>query len=471
MEQEVFEEIVREKLGISYLRPYQTLIIRHILDNEEKGKGTHLLASLPTGSGKTLCFTAPMLLMKGITVCIYPLLALISDQERRFTSSGFNPVVLRGGLGRDERAEKIKLLRDEKSSLIVTNVEMLLSLMKTGELENILPRIETVVIDEVHTILEWGETFRPALLRIREIIAYLSPKNIFAFSATINSETGKKIIDLIYSGTKPYIVHGSADRENIFYHAVRTLSLEHDMLKILSDREMRPCVVFCSSREGTEDWAARIKARGYDTAYYHALLSKDEKKRIEDWFFNSKDGVLFATIAYGMGVSKDDIRSIIHTFVPPDASSFLQESGRAGRDGREAHSFMLYSPSDKSPLTGVFSGSECIRRLLLEKMNEEVENRECLGCSHCTPDSYSPAGEKEITGLFDYWGILPEKAALYALTRPSLLSKGFRLKRWTKADTENAVSVLTGEGRIRRLGPFLIRSTTCSNTEHKRKKT
>ncbi len=471
MEQEVFEEIVREKLGISYLRPYQTLIIRHILDNEEKEKGTHLLASLPTGSGKTLCFTAPMLLMKGITVCIYPLLALISDQERRFSASGFNPVVLRGGLSREERQEKIKILRDGRSLLIVTNVEMLLSLMKTGELEAILPRIETVVIDEVHTILEWGETFRPALLRIREIIAWLSPKNIFAFSATINSETGKKIIDLIYSGNKPYIVHGSADRENIFYHAVRTLSIEHDVLKILSDKDMRPCVVFCSSREGTEEWAGRIKERGYDTAYYHALLEKDEKKRIEEWFFSSKDGVLFATIAYGMGVSKDDIRSIIHTFVPPDASSFLQESGRAGRDGRDAHSYMLYSPSDKSPLTSVFSGKECIRRLLLEKMNEEVENRECLGCSHCTPDSYSPAGEREITGLFDYWGILTEKAAIHALTRPTLLSKGFRLKRWTNADTEKALSVLTEEGRLKRTGHFLMCSTTCSNTADKKNKT
>lgn len=471
MEQEVFEDIVREKLGISYLRPYQTLIIRHILDNEEKGKGTYLLASLPTGSGKTLCFTAPMLLMKGITVCIYPLLALISDQERRFFSSGFNPVVLRGGLTREERNGKIKKIRDGQSSLIVTNVEMLLSLMKSGEIDCILDKIETVVIDEVHTILEWGESFRPALLQIREIIDYLKPRNIFAFSATINSETGKKIIDIIYSGTKPYIVHGSADRENIYYHAVRTLSMKHDVLNILQNKEMRPSVVFCSSRDGTERWASEIKKSGYETAYYHALLTKEEKKRIEDWFFCSKDGVLFATIAYGMGVSKDDIRSIIHTFVPPDASSFLQESGRAGRDGREAHSYMLYSPSDKSPLTSVFSGKECIRRLLLEKMNEEVENMECLGCSHCTHDSYSPAGESEIAGLFDYWGILPGKTAINALTKPTLLSKGFRLKKWSKKEVENAVSVLIREGKLRRIGPFLIRSRLCSNTASGRNKT
>lgn len=249
MEQEQFEEIARERLGISYLRPYQTLIIRHILDNEAAGRRTRLVASLPTGSGKTLCFTAPMLFMKGVTVCIYPLLALISDQQKRFTASGFNPVTLKGGMTREERKEAFGALREGKSRLIVTNVEMLLSLMKTGELDSIRNLIETVVIDEVHTILEWGESFRPALLEIKTVLEFLKPKNIFAFSATINREIGRKIISVIFNDEKPYIVHGSADRENIYYHSVKTLSIEHDVLNILSDKEMLPAVIFCPSRE------------------------------------------------------------------------------------------------------------------------------------------------------------------------------------------------------------------------------
>lgn len=457
MDQEVFEEIVREKLKISYLRPYQTLIIRHILDNEESGKKTNILASLPTGSGKTLCFTAPMLLMKRITVCIYPLLALISDQERRFRDSGFNPVVLRGGMTREERKERLGELKTGKSRLIVTNVEMLLSLIKSKEIDILSGMIETVVIDEVHTILEWGETFRPALLEIGNIVNYLKPKNIFAFSATINSEIGKKIISLIFNGQKPYIVHGSADRENIYYHAVRTLSMKHDMLNILSNKEMRPCVVFCPSREKTEEWAKEIKKYGYDAAYYHANLDKEEKKKTEEWFFSSKDGVLFATIAYGMGVSKDDIRSIIHTFIPPDASSFLQESGRAGRDGRDAHSFVLYNPDDKSKIAPIFTGNECIRRLLLESMNEEVENRECLLCSHCTPDFYSPAGEKKILSFMAYWGIMPYKWFIRALLHHSVISHGFMLKRWSEEELEHALEILIKEKKIRKLGPLLIK--------------
>lgn len=458
MEQEQFEEIVRERLGISYLRPYQTLIIRHILDNEASGRRTRLVASLPTGSGKTLCFTAPMLFMKGVTVCIYPLLALISDQQKRFTASGFNPVTLKGGMTREERKEAFGALREGKSRLIVTNVEMLLSLMKTGELDSIKNLIETVVIDEVHTILEWGESFRPALLEVKTVLEFLQPKNIFAFSATISREIGRKIISVIFNGEKPYIVHGSADRENIYYHAVKTLSIEHDVLNILSDKEMLPAVIFCPSREKTEKWAEKLKRKGFESRFYHALVDKDEKKRIESWFMTSRCGVLSSTIAFGMGVSKDDIRAVIHTFVPPDASSFLQESGRAGRDGREAHSFILYSDSDKSSLTPVFSGKECIRRLLLEKMNEEVENRECLGCSKCTEDKYNRAGEREILGFIRYWGIMSEKTMVRALTRRTVFSRSFSLCTWSEDDLRGALEILLKEGRIRRLGPFIIRA-------------
>ncbi len=457
MEQEEFELIIRTRLGIRYLRPYQTLIIRHILDNMERNRNTYVLASLPTGSGKTLCFTAPMLLMKGITICIYPLLALISDQERRFRENGFNPVVLRGGMTKDEKKSQLQKLINRESRLIVTNVEMLLCLIKSGEMDKIKNMIETVVIDEVHTILEWGESFRPKLLEIKTILAFLSPKNIFAFSATINSEIGKKIIALIFNGTKPYIVHGSADRENIYYHAVRTLSIKHDMLKILQNKEMRPSVVFCSSREMTEKLSKEISKYGFECRHYHALLDKEDKKETEKWFFSSKSGVLFATIAYGMGVSKDDIRSIIHTFIPPDASSFLQESGRAGRDGKDAHSFILYSDDDKSSIAKIFSGTECIRRQLLEAMNEEVENRECLNCSHCTPDGYKRAGEDEITCYISYWGIMPQKNAVKALTRFTLLSHGKRLKNWKEDEVEKALSILEDERKIRKLGPFLIR--------------
>ncbi|HCY73584.1 MAG TPA: hypothetical protein DHU75_05705, partial [Rikenellaceae bacterium] len=349
-EQEEFERIIKEKFHIGYLRPYQTLIIRHILDNKDDGKSTNILASLPTGSGKSLCFMAPILLTEGITICLYPLLALMSDQANRFISSSIYPVVLRGGMSKKERIDSFRLLKEKKSKVLITNIEMLSFLINSKEIDSIIERIETVVIDEVHTLLEWGESFRPSFLEIDKILQYIKPKNIFAFSATIDKVNGKRIIDKVFNGIKPYIVHSSSDRENIFYHSIRTLSLKRDILNILKDKALCPSVIFCNSREKTEDLALFLRKYKFDAFYYHAKMSNENKKSTEKWFMNSQDGVLVATIAFGMGVDKNNIRSIIHTYIPLKASSFLQESGRAGRDGKLAYAVLLYNDKDISRL-------------------------------------------------------------------------------------------------------------------------
>ena len=457
MEQEEFEELIKEKFHIGYLRPYQTLIIRHILDNQDENKSTNILASLPTGSGKSLCFMAPILLTEGITICLYPLLALMSDQANRFISSSIYPVILKGRMTKKERIESFRLLKEKKSKVIITNIEMLSFLIKSKEIDSVKEKIETIVIDEVHTLLEWGESFRPSFLEIDKILKYLKPKNIFAFSATIDKENGKRIIDKVFNGVKPYIVHGSSDRENIFYHSLRTLSIKRDILSILKDKALRPSVIFCNSREKTEDLALFLRKYKYDTFYYHAKMGNEEKKTIEKWFMESQDGVLVATIAFGMGVDKNNIRSTIHTYIPTNASSFLQESGRAGRDRKYASSFMLYSNYDKSELLEIFRNKSCIRRQLLERMNEEVENDRCLMCSHCVNDGLYSYGEKEILSLLNYYFIITQKALIRSLLFWTPLSRKYSLKDWSKEEIEKAINILISEKKIKRMGPFLIK--------------
>lgn len=452
---EELEDLIREKMGIKYLRPYQTLILTHILENVEEKKKTNILCTLPTGSGKSLCFMAPLLFMDGITILIYPLIALMADQERRFITNNMNCIILKGGISKEERKERVEKVKNGEVKIIITNVEMLLFLIKNKELDSI--KISTVVIDEVHTIISWGRTFRPSLLEIDKILSFLKPDNIFAFTATLNKEMTKSIIDKVFNSIIPYIVHASSDRENIFYHAHRTLNINQDILSILKSPLSRPAVVFCHTREETEKRAKYFKKIGYKTMFYHSEVEKSEKERIEKSFFSSESGILFATIAYGMGVSKDNIRTIIHTYMPQDAPSYLQESGRGGRDGEIANSYVLYREEEKSPISYIYRGHDCIRRQLLEKMNEESENRECLGCSNCVKDNFKASGESEIIAFINYFGFSKEEKMIKRLIYPSLLNHGIRLKSWKEEEVKYAITVLEKENKITKRGKYIIK--------------
>lgn len=452
---EELEDLIREKMGIKYLRPYQTLILTHILENVDEKKKTNILCTLPTGSGKSLCFMAPLLFMEGITIIIYPLIALMADQERRFNNNSMKCIILKGGISKEERKERIEKIKNGEARVIITNIEMLLYLIKTKELETL--KISTVVIDEVHTIISWGTTFRPSLLEIDQILAYFKPANIFAFTATLNKDMTQKIIDKVFNSITPYIVHASSDRENIFYHAHRTLNINKDIHSILMPPPSRPAVVFCHSREETEKRAKLFKRMGYETMFYHSEIEKSEKERIEKSFFSSDNAILFATIAYGMGVSKDNIRTIIHTYMPQDATSYLQESGRGGRDGELANSYVLYREEEKSPISYIFTGHECIRRQLLEKMNEESENKECLGCSACIQDNFNSSGEKEIIDFINYFGFVKEEKMVKRLIYPSLLNHGIKLKGWKEKEVKYAITVLERENKITKKGKYIIK--------------
>lgn len=455
MDIEELEDLIKEKMGIRYLRPYQTLILTHILENIEEKKKTNILCTLPTGSGKSLCFMAPLLFMDGITIIIYPLIALMTDQERRFKNNNMKCIILRGGISREERKERLEMIKNEEVKIIITNIEMLLFLRKNKELDSL--KINTVVIDEVHTIISWGTTFRPSLLEIDKILSYFQPENIFAFTATLNKEMTKNIIDKVFNSNTPYIVHASSDRENIFYHAHRALNINQDIFSILKPPLSRPAVVFCRTREETEKRAKFFKKIGYKTMFYHSEIEKNEKERIEKNFFSSEDGILFATIAYGMGVSKDNIRTIIHTYMPQNAPSYLQESGRGGRDGEIANSYVLYREEEKSPISYIFTGHECIRRQLLEKMNEESENKECLGCSNCVQDNFNASGEKEIISFINYFGFIKEEKMVKRLIYPSLLNHGIRLKGWKEEEVKYAITVLEKENKVKKRGKYIIK--------------
>lgn len=448
------KEILR-KLGVSYLKPYQELIISHILECDENKRKGKILGCLPTGSGKSLCFMYPIAAIRKRTILIYPLLSLMNDQARRFQNAGIPFVMLQGGLEQEEKQKRLRKLLTDTEAAVVTNVETLLAMQNNGTIRLFRNKTAMIVIDEAHTAVTWGESFREAYLSLPEIIESINPEIIVAFTATMNKEIEDGIRKYIFGSEIPYTVHESTDRENIYYHSFPSLSKRADIINILSDKAARPAVIFCRSRELTEEAAESLKGI-FPIQYYHAGLPKAEKLEKEKWFADSEDGVLAATSAYGMGVDKKNIRTVIHYSMPSSPSDYLQESGRGGRDGRRMDSYVLWYPEENTPLSPIFKGTECIRMSLLKAMNENPEYERCLACNHCRKEETMRAGEKEILRFILFHPGIGIKNAAASITAKHLFFRSSRLRGWTHEEAEHAIRIMISDGMIRKIGNHLF---------------
>ena len=458
MDQMKLKKELRDKLGITYLLPHQELVVTHIAMNEENKKETRLLAVLPTGSGKSICFMAPLIFIEGIVICIYPLLSLMADQEKRMKGMNIPTLTLKGGMAREERERKIEALINGEYKVLITNMEMLIYLMSKPEYKELWEKTSTVVIDEVHTTVSWGDTFRPSYKELPSLLSLIKPRHILAFTATMEDKIYPTIVQRVFLGSTPYIVKASSDRNNIYYHSIHSLKIEDDLVQILIRKEYRPAVIFCRSREDTERVAFFLTSKAMRCLFYHAGLDKEKRKQIEEEFFLSNDGVLAATTAYGMGVDKKNIRSVIHIYLPQKADEFLQEAGRAGRDGEEAHSFVLWKQREEGKLKSVFSSGECIRNALLKIMGEETEHDECGRCSACVSDNFVPSGEIAILKEMNRHLLRRRKSVIKRLMRKSLFNPFPKLHKWTVKEVEESLRELEASGYINTKLRFLVLS-------------
>ncbi|HIV99146.1 MAG TPA: DEAD/DEAH box helicase family protein [Candidatus Ornithospirochaeta avicola] len=428
-----------EFFKIRYLMPYQEMVIRNIIEAFDKNERNNLITVLPTGAGKSLCFMLPSFITKHYSIVIYPLNALISDQERRYKEASMPVSVINGSLKREEKDKELERLKKKESRILLTNIESLLSMYMRDDILFMKGETELFVLDEAHTIVTWGESFRTKLKEVKTIISYIKPHQVLSFTATLDKERKEKLQNLIYDNKASYL-HASSDRKNIYYHSIFTDSKKADMEEIIKDRDMRPALIFCSSRKECKELYLAFSS-SYECWYYHAGLDKENKTRIEKEFFNSENGILFSTNAYGMGVDKKNIRCVIHMKAPEDALSFLQESGRAGRDGKLSHSFVLASPEDGG-ISSAFTSSGCIRRKLLLLMGEE-RNSNCLLCDKCN--------KIKRLSIIDSTLLHFVKKRKFLYSKDSLIfnAKLGRLKRCEYEEIENALNRLLKEGSIR----------------------
>ncbi len=503
----------RARLGIGYLFPYQRLVVANILDSAAPGaEPLRQIVLLPTGFGKSLCFQLPALLLPGPTVVVYPLLALMDDQKRRLESSGIACALMRGGQTREERRAAEASVERGEARIVITNPECLGSDRVLDFLASVGP--SHLAIDEAHCVSEWGESFRPSYLELGRVAERLDPAAISAFTATASPPVLEAAARILFGGSSYRLVEGDPDRPNISYAVALTLSKERS-LERLARSMPRPAIVFCSSRDGSR-MAARLlsdRLRESEIRFYHAGLERSEKKRVEEWFFASKSGLLASTCAYGMGVDKKDIRSVIHLDPPPSVEAYLQEAGRAGRDGFPSAAVLIHVPGDRGRLEreadplrrerakALIDYAEaregCRRERLLDLLGASREGRSpCSGCDRCVAISAdrpaadnAAAANARALATDDFAASIEGAAEIAAFARgnarrftsdeavgllrgeaggePPLCAFWGALRGWDRLDAARALEAACGlrlarlhgrgpwKGRIGRGGPYL----------------
>jgi ATP-dependent DNA helicase RecQ len=476
------ERLAGSRFGITYLYPIQRFVVSNVLE------GNPQIVVLPTGAGKSLCFQLPSLLLPGPTLVLMPLLSLLSDQERKLRALGFPVGILRGGLSAEEKQRLWSGLRTGLTKLVLATPESCLAEANLAALRTC--GIHHVVVDEAHCIAEWGDTFRPSYLQLGSLVHSLSVRMISAFTATASPEVVERIRGLLFVDGEVRVVGENADRPGISYAVQPVLSLNRALRRLVRTADA-PLLVFCRTRSDVE-MACRHTRRGCadrPVFFYHAGLSREERAAVEAWFLRSPDGVLFATCAYGMGVDKPNIRTVIHAEVPSSVEAYLQESGRAGRDGRpsrailllarraeEAHRARLPDARTRERFERIFSyavqDSECRRNSLLSLIGQA--SVACAGCDVCDGSTGLAAeGERQIISLVARHPrrFSPTEAAEILSAAPGPRSvRGFHdclscwggLADWQAHEAEAAIHALVSEGKLRVVtrGPWKGRLTT-----------
>ncbi len=399
-------DAARKAFGIEYLFPWQRLVIANIMDSAENvherdfpvGEtdlndvvcSGHQIVLLPTGAGKSLCFLVPALLLPGATLVIYPLLALMADQKRRMDEAGIVSVTFRGEQSEAEREENFRKI-DAGAKIILANPEVLQSKSLVERLSEC--RISHIAIDEAHCVSEWGDTFRPAYLGLGKIVRELGVKTVTAFTATASPTVLARVSEVLFDG-EAHIVRSDSDRPNIHYNVVMAYNKRRAAFR-LAILEQKPLLVFCGTRAKSEDMARELAFYygGDRVRFYHAGLEREEKTATEKWFYGRDDAILCCTCAYGMGVDKKNIHTVIHLECPENAEAYIQEAGRAARDGSIGRAILLWSPVDSKKFAAFEPGSRgrvmktfaesrtCRREVLLDALGGE--KTVCDGCDIC----------------------------------------------------------------------------------------
>lgn len=331
------QKVLTKTFGYNEFRPGQEVVIEALLSERSA------LAVMPTGSGKSMCFQIPALVMGGLTIVISPLVALMQDQVSALKLSGVAAEGIHSGNRRAENVAAWRNAAEGRTRILYMSPERLMTERMLAALER-LP-IKLIAIDEAHCISQWGPAFRPEyadLCRLRQLFPDIP---IVALTATADKITREDVLTKLFAGQAQQFVLGF-DRPNISLAVELKSGWRQQLRHFIARRQGQSGIVYCLSRKKTEETAALLQADGIRALPYHAGMDKSERETHQNIFMTESGVVIVATIAFGMGIDKPDVRFVFHTDLPGSMEAYYQEIGRAGRDGLPARAHMLYGLED-----------------------------------------------------------------------------------------------------------------------------
>ena len=392
------QEAISQYWGYNSFRPLQKDAMHAVL------AGRDSIVVLPTGGGKSLCFQAPAMVRDGTAVVVSPLISLMKDQVDTLVGNGVPAALFNSSLTAGEKSGVIAGLRGGRYKLLYVSPERLVgegSDAFLGMLSSI--DVSFIAIDEAHCISQWGHDFRPEYRQLGRLRQLLPGVNLHAYTATATARVRRDIAAQL-GLENPIEFVGSFDRPNLIYRALPRAALKKQLMDVLARHRGEAGIIYCTSRREVDALAAWLTEIGHTALPYHAGLSDGERTRHQDAFLSERADIVVATVAFGMGIDRSDVRFVVHAGAPRSLEHYQQESGRAGRDGLEAECLLIYSPADFMKWRAMLeqngelndasrallrqmeryaSSVGCRHRHLSEYFGDRYEKDGCAGCDYC----------------------------------------------------------------------------------------
>jgi len=480
--------------GFSEFRPLQRDAMHAILESRDS------IVVLPTGGGKSLCFQAPAIVQnEGLALVVSPLISLMKDQVDGLRVDGVAASYLNSTLLPHERDEVIAGVRDNRCRLLYVSPERIMG-EGSQSLRRLLQQanLRFIAIDEAHCISQWGHDFRPEYRQLGRLRDEFPQVSFHAFTATATERVRRDIAGELRL-QDPLVLVGSFDRPNLVYRVLRRGNLHSQLLTVLARHEGEAGIVYCSSRREVEALAEWLQGEGRSAVPYHAGLSDEVRSRNQELFLDERVDIVVATVAFGMGIDRSNVRFVIHAGAPRSAEHYQQESGRAGRDGLPAECVLIYSGSDfprwrqmlesngewSESARGLLrdmeryaAGTRCRHRSLVEYFGQPYERTDCGACDWCLKELDAVADSRTlarkilscVARVKQTWGTAHVTDVLTGKATEKVVAAGHHdlstfglLKEEPAAAIRGYIEQLVGDGLLAREGdPYPVLRLTGS---------